>query len=349
MILKIRTRSYTRSIPAALVFSLLAALAGCSGELPPGIEPKDDAAGPQLENGSFTAELDGFPIHYEVHGLGSVMMVVTNSWGLSLEGLRGLFRPLEQHMTLVYFDPRGMGESGPIREDSDMGMAAVREDFDALRRHLELERVHAIGWSNGATNLIQLASEKPETLRSAIFVHTAPRFGQEDGARLQEEHPDLVARWGELRQKMLGDSVPAEVKEEMQRRLFLDEWFPQLFADPEAGREALQEIFADAELSYRHGLYANQEMPVYDLRDRLGDITVPSLVIAGAHDMLPAERTEELHAGLPDSRFVVFENSGHFAMREEPEKWQKVVRDFIAQVERDAKEEEERKKAGEEH
>lgn len=342
----IRCPSRTTTFAALCLFFL--SLTACPGELPPDGEPEAEASGPQLENGSFTAELNGFPIHYEVHGLGSVMMVVTNSWGLSLEGVRGLFRPLEQHLTLVYFDPRGMGESGAIREDSDMGMAAVREDFDALRRHLELERVHAIGWSNGATNLIQLASEKLETLRSAIFVHTAPRFGAEDGAKIQEEYAELVARSNELRQRLLDDAVPDEEKEALQRKLFLEDWFPQLFADPEAGREALPEIFGDADFSYRHGLYANQEMPTYDLRDRLGDITVPSLVIAGAHDLLPTERTEELHAGIPDSRFVVFENSGHFAMREEPGKWQKVVLDFIAQVERDAKEEEERKEAGEE-
>jgi len=66
---------------------------------------------------------------------------------------------------MVYFDPRGMGGSGPVREDGDMGMAAVRADFDALRRHLGLDRVSAIGWSNGAMNLILLAAENPRRSR----------------------------------------------------------------------------------------------------------------------------------------------------------------------------------------
>ena len=39
-------------------------------------------------NGSFTASLNGFQIHYEVHGQGPVLMTLPNSWGLSLEGLR---------------------------------------------------------------------------------------------------------------------------------------------------------------------------------------------------------------------------------------------------------------------
>jgi proline iminopeptidase len=130
---------------------------------------------PGLESGSFTAELNGFKIHYEVHGQGPVLMTVPNSWGLTLEGLRALYRPLEDRLTLVYFDPRGMGRSDPVREDADMGMAAVRADFDALRQHLGLERVNAIGWSNGAMNLILLASERPDTLSSAIFLHGTAR------------------------------------------------------------------------------------------------------------------------------------------------------------------------------
>ena len=98
-------------------------------------------------------------------------MTLTNSWGLSLQALRAMYRPLEERLTLVYFDPRGMGGSGPVREESDRGLAAVRADFQALRAHLKLEKVSAIGWSNGAINLIWLAHEHPETLSSAIFLH----------------------------------------------------------------------------------------------------------------------------------------------------------------------------------
>jgi pimeloyl-ACP methyl ester carboxylesterase len=42
-------------------------------------------------------------------------MTVPNSWGLTLEGLRAMYRPLEGHLTIVYFDPRGMGGSTPAR------------------------------------------------------------------------------------------------------------------------------------------------------------------------------------------------------------------------------------------
>ena len=56
-----------------------------------------------------------------------------------------------------------------------------RADFEALRQHLGLSKVHAIGWSNGAMNLILLAAESPDSLASATFLHGAASFTEEEG------------------------------------------------------------------------------------------------------------------------------------------------------------------------
>ena len=153
-------------------------------------------------------------------------MVLPNSWGLSLEGLRNLLAPLEERLTLVYFDPRGMGESSPIREESDMGMAAVRADFQALREHLGLDSVNAIGWSNGAMNLIVLAAERPETIDAAIFLHGAASFTEEDNAAMAAEYPELIEAWRTMLQEMQNPDLSDDQKTEIMRAMWLGEWFP---------------------------------------------------------------------------------------------------------------------------
>ncbi len=287
------------------------------------------AAATSLENGSFTANLDGREIHYEVHGSGPVLMTVPNSWGLSLAGLRALYRPLEQHLTMVYFDPRGMGGSGPVVEETDMSLEAVRDDFDALRRHLGLERVNAIGWSNGATNLILLAAQKPETLDSAIFLHGVARVAVEDFATFDEDYPEWNAASESLRGDLAREDVDDDWRTRRFRRYSLEEAYPNLFADAAAGREALARAWAEAEFSYRHGAYSQRELPIWDLTEKLPAIPVRSLVAAGAHDLLPAERAEEMSAGLADAEYRVFENSGHFAPLEEPEAFVRAVVEFL--------------------
>jgi pimeloyl-ACP methyl ester carboxylesterase len=46
--------------------------------------------------------------------------------------------------------------------------------------------------------------------------------------------------------------------------------------------------------------------------DRLGEVRVPSLIIAGRHDpKVSVQCSQELIQGVPDARLVVFEHSGH--------------------------------------
>lgn len=303
--------------------ALLAAVFACAPE--PASAPEPTA----LENGSFDLQHQSRTIHYQVRGQGPVLMTLPNSWGLSLEALRALYRRLEGRLTLVYFDPRGMGGSSPVREESDMGLAAVRADFQTLRRHLGLDRVHAIGWSNGAMNLILLAAERPETLSSAVFVHGLASFTEDDQARLASRYPELMQQFAAFQQEMAGESMPAAEKTARIRELWLNAFFPAMLADPEASRSVLDEVFAEAELSWAHSEYANREVSVFDFRDRLPGISVRSLVIAGAHDLEPPAAVEELHRGLPDSVFAVFEHSGHFAPVEEPEEFTRTVWDFL--------------------
>lgn len=296
----------------------------------PSSEPEPlPPAEPSLQNGSFTAELNGFRIHYEIHGTGLVLMTVPNAWGLSLEGLRGLYRPLEEYLTMVYFDPRGMGGSDPVKVKEDRGTGAIRADFDALREHLRLDRVSAIGWSNGASNLILLAGDHPESITSAVFVHGVASFAEEDVQSMGERYRELFRQFGEFNQQMADPELTETERNARVKDFDIQTWFPQMLADREAHAARLAEAFQDAEFSWAHAQYVNEEWPTLDLRDRLAEIRARSLVLTGEHDMLPVAKGKELAEGIPDARFVVFERSGHFAPLEEPEKFVTTVVDFL--------------------
>jgi proline iminopeptidase len=303
------------SVPLAILLTW-----GCASEEPP-------SGG--LENGSFTMESGGHSIHYEVHGKGPVLMTLPNSWGLSLEGLRSMYRPLEDRLTIVYFDPRGMGESGPVREESDLGPDAVRADFHALQKHLELDQVDVIGWSNGATNLVLLASESPEAFSKAIFLHGNATFTPEDGGVIAEDYPELVKSFADFRKEMAEAEYSSAEQNARVKEFDTEVWFPWMFADHEAGRTTLPEVFRDADFSWAHSQYTNQQWSIIDFRDRLSAIRARTLVIAGRHDMLPPDKAKEIADGVAGSQFVVFEKSGHFAPVEEKEKFVRTVLDFL--------------------
>jgi pimeloyl-ACP methyl ester carboxylesterase len=194
---------------------------------------------------------------------------------------------------------------------------------------LKLDKVNAIGWSNGAINLIWLAHEHPETLASAIFVHGMASMTAEDNREVEAKYPELMRKYGELMAAVSNPGLSGAEQTALQRKMWLDDYFPVLFADREKGKGLLEEVFRDAQLSWPHAAYANQETPTFDARDELAAIPVRSLVIAGAHDMLPPSRVKVLADGLPNSTFVVFEKSGHFSAVEEPDAFKAAIYDFL--------------------
>ena len=123
--------------PFVLALLAVAVATACTVKAP----GKAPSSSPELANGSFVAELNGFRIHYEVHGQGPVLVALTNSWGLSLEALRAMYRPLEERLTLVYFDPRGMGGSGQPSGRESGPRAGSRSPFGPWRGSWPATRV----------------------------------------------------------------------------------------------------------------------------------------------------------------------------------------------------------------
>jgi pimeloyl-ACP methyl ester carboxylesterase len=178
-------------------------------------------------------------------------------------------------------------------------------------------------------NLVLLAAERPETLAAAVFVHGLASFSAEDGRELQAKHPDLVKRYGRLLADVSKPGLTAAEQTALQRKMWLEEYFPTLVADEARAAGLVAGVFRDAELSWPHAAFANAEGATFDARDRLAGIRVSSLVVAGARDLLPPVRVKPLADGIPGAKFVVFEKSGHFAPVEEPEAFRAAVYGFL--------------------
>jgi pimeloyl-ACP methyl ester carboxylesterase len=70
----------------------------------------------------------------------------------------------------------------------------------------------------------------------------------------------------------------------------------------------------------------------YPIRDRLGEIDVPTLIVWGEHDRLvPLRDAAEFEWLIPDARKIVYEETGHMVMLERPQRFNADVRAFIAE------------------
>jgi pimeloyl-ACP methyl ester carboxylesterase len=68
----------------------------------------------------------------------------------------------------------------------------------------------------------------------------------------------------------------------------------------------------------------------WTVMDRLGQIQVPTLVLAGRHDFVfPPECQEALAAAIPNARLVIIDRAGHNPMDERPTETLQAVRSFF--------------------
>jgi L-proline amide hydrolase len=72
----------------------------------------------------------------------------------------------------------------------------------------------------------------------------------------------------------------------------------------------------------------------WDVTERLGEIDVPALLLSGRHDEATPRIVGELHARIPGSEWVLFEESSHMPHVEEPERCLAAVEAFLERVER---------------
>jgi pimeloyl-ACP methyl ester carboxylesterase len=77
-------------------------------------------------------------------------------------------------------------------------------------------------------------------------------------------------------------------------------------------------------------LPALEALAAFPLREELPKISCPSLIVWGAHDTLVGVRdSEKIEQAIPDARRLVFERTGHVPMLERPERFNRLLREFL--------------------
>ncbi len=109
--------------------------------------------------------------------------------------------------------------------------------------------------------------------------------------------------------------------------------------EPARSRREFEEIagpyMADTGPAYAlwgpHEFKGTGPQAFFDISDRLGEITVPALILCGWYDELSPQRcSRTLADGIADNEFVIFGNASHITILEkEAELYLASIRDFL--------------------
>jgi proline-specific peptidase len=286
--------------------------------------------GTELQAGEHETILNGIRIHYTIRGSGPPLIAISGGPGMDARGWDD-FAGIDDFVTVIAIHPRGSGLSGDSPGEA-YGLSDYAADVDALRRHLGLHRPIIAGWSHGGIVAQQVAISYPDDLSRLILIGTSAYFGEfsddvEAAVAAFRDEPWYAASLEALRKEWAGDY---ETDEDM-AALWAEE-VKFYFAQFDERARAYHERTKDLPVRITPLRTFNEnEAQTLDLRPSLTKVKVPTLIIVGRHDFITnVAMAEEIDRHLPNSQLAVFEDSGHFPLIEEQEKFYQVIRDFVS-------------------
>ncbi len=282
------------------------------------------------------AAVRGTRIYFDVEGMGlvpddaamrehPVAMVIHGGPGGDHSGFKPSFSPLAARMQLVYFDHRGQGRSAAA-DPATYTLDENVEDMEALRRHLGLGPIVSIGTSYGGMVAMAHAARYPDTVSHLILIVTAAHGGFIPRAQA------IVRERGTPEQQAACETLWAgafrSADDMRQYYAVMAPMYARQYdaAAGTAGRT--RTLYSPEPLNRAFG--PEGFLRRFDLRDELGRIKAPTLIMAGRHDWIcPVEFSEEIHRLIPGSELRVFERSSHSIRSDEPEAMTDAILEFV--------------------
>ena len=244
-----------------------------------------------------------------VHGLGG-------NWQNWLECLPRV--ALERRAIAV--DLPGFGVSP--QPDGDVSISAYARVLDGLLEELGLDSAVVVGNSMGGFIAAELAITHPQRVERLVLVSAA---GISSTTRAQRPTRTLFRIAGVISSQALARSRDVVARPRL-RHAVLSSVIRHL---SRLRHDILLEIMPGSNApSFMDSLDALLD---YDFTDRLPEIRCPTLMVWGREDMIvPVADADEFERLIPDSRKVIFDETGHVAMLERPRSFNDCLMEFVS-------------------
>ncbi len=253
-------------------------------------------------------------INVEDQGAGEPVLVFLHYWGGTSRTWNGVINYLKDGFRCIAYDQRGWGQSDKPSEG--YALSDLADEVQSLIHTLGLTKYVLIGHSMGGKIAQLLASRNPVGLTGLVLVAPAPPTPVHfpDAAREQQIHAYDNRETALQAVGFLTARPPAT------------ELIEQIIEDSLSGSNEAKLAWPTASI-------------LEDISSSVGDISVPTLVLAGENDLLDSveQHRREVLPRIPDARLEVIEKSGHLSPIDEPEQLAIAIKAFVNELYQSAK------------
>jgi len=221
---------------------------------------------------------------------------------------------------IVYLDHRGNGRSDRDRQEN-WNLDRWGDDVRAFCDRLEIERPIVLGESFGGMVAMAYATRHPDHPAKLILASTAAQMRLDRSLDMFERLGGEEAR--EVARRFFENPSQAAMAE------YVRTCFP-LYSQQPRSPDWMARSVQNLEVAR---FFFQGEIRTFNLLPQLGRIRCPTLITVGDMDPItPLQNSEDIAAAIPErlARLERFTGAGHGVQRDDPQGFDRLVREFIA-------------------
>jgi proline iminopeptidase len=284
-----------------------------------------------LTPGEHYARIRSAKLWYFVRGQGPPLLVQPGGagWGGDATPYMKSLQPLEEVRTVIYLEPRGIGQSERLPHPESYRLQEYVEDVEALREYFQLSEIAIAGHSHGGFVALQYAIQHPGNVERLVLMNTSPYRGLGNLEEWAQKRMGYAEAQAALEEVLQDESLTPDEKH--RRRLLIR--LPVIhFYDYGSVESVVAPLLKAMRVSAEpFEFFRSEEGDSYDVRHLLDRITAPTLIILGDDDMPHISLGAQiLRDRIPDSELEIIERCGHWPMIERPQEFFEPVLRFLA-------------------
>ncbi|HEY4042394.1 MAG TPA: alpha/beta hydrolase [Rhodopila sp.] len=265
---------------------------------------------------------DEVRLHYEETGSGAPVIFVHEFAG-DHRAWEAQMRHFGQRYRAITFAARGYRPSDVPDAVEKYTQTRAADDIAAVLDHLGIDKAHVVGLSMGGFATLHFGFRHPARALSLCVAGCG--YGAEKGQR--EKFLSEVAAVAAFLDQHGIEAFAAKYAHGPTRVQFENK-------DPRGFDEFRRQLAEHSALGARNTQLGvqGQRPSLYDLTEQMAALTVPTLILTGDEDWPCLQPALLMKQTIPSAALSVMPNCGHTINLEDPDQFNRLVGDFIAQV-----------------
>lgn len=262
--------------------------------------------------------VDGVDFHVEDRGNGSPVVLLHGFTGNSASWSR-VSDDLAEYHRVIAIDLIGHGKTSAPADPSRYAFERALDDLAEIGHQLGLARATWLGYSMGGRLALGLALRHPDQVSSLILESATPGI-QDEQARLE---------------RSAADEILARRIEEAGVEVFVADWerLPMWESQRTLPSQVLQHQrelrLRNSDTGLANSLRGMGQGAQPSYWDRLGEMNVPVLLVAGSLDRKFVGIAGQIGIKIPGAELSVVPDAGHAVHLERPEEFSILVQEFL--------------------